>query len=484
MSFAAPKLRTLAALSLTLLMICGAAHAQSAPVHALPQALMISDIHFDPFHDPAKVSQLAAAPVSGWEAILASPDSPTREKDFAALETTCKTATVNTPYSLLASALSAIRKDAADARFVTMSGDWLTHQYNCRFTTTMPSADHAQFEAFMEKAMEFEAREIEKTLPHVPVYFAMGNNDSNCDDYKLDTNTAYLRAVGKIVGRGAGSAWTAAAAKSFATGGYYSVTMAAPMQRTRLIVVNDIFLASTYKSCADTVNEDPGAAQMRWLAAQLEAARQQHQRVWVMGHIPPGVNPYATAKKSPLKICAPAGTDGAGPAMFMVNESLGDTLVKNAGIIKLAIFGHTHSDEMRLLGSGESEVAAKLVPSITPVYGNNPAFLVAKVDPATATMTDYTMFAAPDAAGSSWAKEYTFSETYGHTGFTPATLRAVMAGFRADPGMQTPASQAYLRFYASKPLPVQMPPVFWQAAVCGMTHEQAADFSSCICGGR
>jgi sphingomyelin phosphodiesterase acid-like 3 len=465
------------ALTLCFLLAYGLAHAQSAQ----PKALLISDIHFDPFHDPAKVSQLAAAPVSAWEAILASPDSPTQAADHAALQTACKTTSVNTPYSLLASTMRALRQDAVDVRFATMSGDFLTHQFNCRFANTMPSATHAQFEAFMEKAMEFEASELEKALPRIPVYFAMGNNDSNCDDYKLDTNTAYLQALDGIASRGVGSAWNAAAAKSFATGGYYSVMMAPPMQRTRLIVVNDLFLASTYKSCANTVDEAPAKAQMQWLQEQLDAARRLHQRVWVMGHIPPGVNPFATAKKSPLKICAPVGTPDAGPAMFMVNESLGDTLVKNADVVKLAIFGHTHSDEMKLLGTGDQRVAVKVVPAITPVYGNNPTFLVAQVDPATATMTDYTAFAAPDAAGSSWAKEYTFSETYGHTGFTPATLGAVMDGFRADASMATPQSQAYLRFYASKPLP-SLSPVFWEAAVCSMTNEHAADFAGCICG--
>lgn len=478
MTFGASKLRLFATLAVGLLMVCGAVHAQSAQ----PKALFISDIHFDPFHDPAKVSKLAAAPVSEWKAILASPDSPTQAIDHTAVQTTCKTTTVNTPYSLLASTMSAIHKDAADARFVTMSGDWLTHQYNCRFAAIIPSATHEQFEAFMEKAMEFEANEIEKALPHIPVYFAMGNNDSNCDDYKLDTDTAYLQAVGKIFSHGAGAAWSAAAAKSFATGGYYSVTMTAPMQRTRLIVVNDIFLASTYKSCAATANEAPAEAQMKWLAAQLAQARKMHQRVWVMGHIPPGVNPFATAKKSPEKVCAPAGTPDAGPAMFMRDESLGDTMLKYADVIKLGIFGHTHSDEMRLLGTGDNGVALKMVPSITPVYGNNPAFLVAQVDPPTATMTDYTMYSAPDAAGSSWAKEYTFSTAYGHTGFTPATLVSVVDGFRADSAMETPQSQAYLRFYASLPVLVKPPPVFWQASVCAMTHTHASDFAGCVCG--
>ena len=39
------------------------------------EALFVSDIHFEPFWDPAKAARLKAAPVSEWSAILAEPSS-------------------------------------------------------------------------------------------------------------------------------------------------------------------------------------------------------------------------------------------------------------------------------------------------------------------------------------------------------------------------------------------------------------------------
>jgi sphingomyelin phosphodiesterase acid-like 3 len=126
-------------------------------------------------------------------------------------------------------------------------------------------------------------------------------------------------------------------------------------------------------------------------------------------------------------------------------------------------------------------VAVKLVPSITPYNGNYPAFTVAQVDQATAVMVDYTVFAAPDAGGSSWAKEYTFSAAYGHTGFTPATLRPLMAGFHADADAQAPASQAYLRNYMPGVPPVRPSGVVWHAGVCALTNEHADAFTDCAC---
>ena len=56
------------------------------PLQAL---LMMSDTHFNPFYDPAKVKQLAEAPANRWEDILASPDSPTQTQDFEALRMGC-----------------------------------------------------------------------------------------------------------------------------------------------------------------------------------------------------------------------------------------------------------------------------------------------------------------------------------------------------------------------------------------------------------
>ena len=51
--------------------------AQTTPRAALPEretvpALFLSDIHFDPFWDPAKVPQLTASPASEWKAIPSS----------------------------------------------------------------------------------------------------------------------------------------------------------------------------------------------------------------------------------------------------------------------------------------------------------------------------------------------------------------------------------------------------------------------------
>ena len=57
---------------------------------AAVEALIVSDIHFDPFWDPSKVDRLRSAPVSEWKGILAAPEAADRAERFTQLEQTCK----------------------------------------------------------------------------------------------------------------------------------------------------------------------------------------------------------------------------------------------------------------------------------------------------------------------------------------------------------------------------------------------------------
>ena len=104
-------------------------------------ALLVSDIHFDPFHDPAKVQQLVDAPVSQWSSILSAPPSPNQQQAFAALQQRCHARGVDTPYTLLHSSLQAMRSRQPDAKFMTVSGDLIAHSFSCRYTTLASRID-------------------------------------------------------------------------------------------------------------------------------------------------------------------------------------------------------------------------------------------------------------------------------------------------------------------------------------------------------
>ena len=467
----------------------------SAPPPTIP-ALLLSDIHLDPYHDPAKVAKLNAAPASDWPAILAQPDSPSQPVDSAALLKACPVRGVDTPNSLWLSSLHAIHADASHAKFVTISGDLLAHQFDCKFKTLLPVAPHADYLAFTEKTIRYVVSSLRESLPGVPVYVAMGNNDSGCTDYALDpTHDDFLARIAKIVAEALPTDLPAAdrtaVLTDFAASGSYDVPLTA-IPHTRLIVLDDLYFSTKYVTCSGKPDPAPAAAQLAWLQARLALARQHNERVWVMSHIPPGIDPFTTIRNLP-RVCL-----GGKPTMYLSSESLADLLARNSDIVRLALFGHTHSDEMRLLTSDAPPASAatetpalsrtgvplKIVSSITPVNGNRPTFTLAKIDPATATLVDYTVIEASNSTGidTTWSPEYTYSTAYRQPAFDSAALTTLFQGFSADPGAKSAASQAYLRNY----FPGDVSAIIqfaWPQYTCAMTYDSGASFAACACRG-
>jgi sphingomyelin phosphodiesterase acid-like 3 len=466
-----------------LLLSIASAQAQTAPrleTGTLP-VLMLSDIHFDPFRDPAKAAKLAAAPVAEWEAILRQPNSPTQAADFAALQRTCGASKgLDSDHTLLVSALEAARTHAAGAKFVTVSGDLLVHQFDCRFQTLVGKTG---LEAFAAKTADYVVKRVEASFPGVPVYVALGNNDSGCGDYKLDEDDTFLSGSSDAVVHGlhgASPAEVKQAREDYDKGAYFAVTLPAPMVKTRLLVFDDMYMSRKYTTCAGKADPRGSADVSAWLTQQLDAARQQGEKVWVMAHIPTGIDVYSTLRKG--DVCA--GT----PETFLstdATDGLAGMLVAHEDVVKLAIFGHTHMDEMKLLtkedGSGGG-VPVKGVASISPVNSNLPSITVARIDPKTAEMTDYAVYVSSNKSGvdAKWAREYSFDATFGQTRYSAAALGEIVAGFHADPTGAAEKSQAYEMFF-DPGFPISPLLLGWPQYACGIDHATAAGFKACVC---
>ncbi|UWZ82239.1 metallophosphoesterase [Occallatibacter riparius] len=455
---------------------------QAAPmVPKVVEALLVSDIHFEPFWDPAKVSRLAASPVSAWARILSAPDSPNRQQAFDKIQDACHARGIDTSFPVLQSSMRAIRTHAAGARFITLSGDLMAHGFDCKFKKLMPAATAAEYRAFTVKTIRFVLAQLQAAAPGLRIYTALGNNDSDCGDYKLDANSTFLKQVGEAVTQRFPSAERAAALASFAQTGNYSVMLPAPMTHTRLIVLDDVFFSAKHTACSgkpDTADQD---AQYAWLAAQLQEARKAKQNVWVMAHIPPGVDAYGT-------LAHLSGPCGRKPTMLLSSDRLAQTLEGEADSIKLGIFGHTHEDEIKLLESGEDAgttehasggIPVKVVASVSPVNGNLPSFTIAQIEPATATLADYEVIAGSNRVA--WHQQYEYRTAYAEGSFSAAAVAHLIGGFSADRDERTQPSQKYIHnFSIGNPVPLLS--LVWTGYVCSMAHQTAEGFSSCACG--
>ena len=436
--------------------------------------LMLSDIHFDPLHDPAKAERLAKAPVSEWDSILSEGDPAAQEGAFRAVQEACGARGVDTDYQLFQATLKGIRHEATGTAFVTLTGDLVVHNFECRYQYAMRGKTSPGYAAFEEKTAEYVMRTIENTLPNLPVYVANGNNDSSCGDYRMDAQDGYLKATSGAVISGLrewGSGEAKVAQADYETGGYFSVVPRG-LKKTRLIVLNNLYLSQKYKTCGGTEDAAPATAELAWLAKQLTDAKGQGESAWVIGHIPPGVDAYSTLSKL-QNVCT-----GAKVTMFLTSDKMTDVLVSHADVIRLAVFAHTHSDELRLLGD---KVPVKLVASVSPVNGNRPTFTIGQVDAASATLVDYSVFVASNDTGkdTTWAQEYDFRQAYGVHAFNTAAVAELVKAFQADASGARPASRAYIGYFAPSMVPVLS--FVWPQYACTLNHTTEESFKACVC---
>lgn len=466
---------------LATLLVVAVSHAVKAAPARDVQALLVSDVHFEPFRDPAKVPQLAAAPASEWKKILDAPASPDQAARFAELQKTCKTRGADTSGTLFQSSLAAMQANAPHARLITISGDLISHDFPCKYKTLFPNATPAQYEAFVVKTLEFVLTSFRAAFPAAPVYAALGNNDSGCDDYRIDSNGSFLAATAPLFTGKLPAKQRQQAAASFAAGGNFSVALPAPFRRTHLLLIDNLFQSRKYKTCAGRTNAVAATAQITWLRTELEKARKNHEQVWVIGHIPPGIDAYATISKL-RNVCG-----GKDPDMFLSSDEMSGTLQEYGDVIRLALFAHTHMDEMRLiepfpLKGKANMVALKMTPSISPVDGNNPAFTIASIAPGTATLRDYRVIAASNQTGidTQWKEEYDYAETYHKAAFTATDVMILLDALTGDTAAKLPESRSYLKNYFVGDQSSALS-IVWPQYSCSLENLTPESYRTCLC---
>jgi len=119
--------------------------------------------------------------------------------------------------------------------------------------------------------------------------------------------------------------------------------------------------------------------QLAWLRERLEHAAAEGRPVWIVGHIPPGIETYGYTElwhsiylKAYLDMVQAPGLSRA---------------------VACQLFGHVHADEFRLLpGAQDGAGPILLAGAISPVFRNNPAFRMVEYDPATGRPLNYLVY--------------------------------------------------------------------------------------------
>lgn len=416
--------------------------------------LSVSDIHFNPFADPALVTRLEAADVSQWKAILAS-----------STVTTFSTygSDVNDP--LFRSAVGEMRKQLPSPAFVLISGDFLAHNFDKSYQQYATDKSRTAYTAFVKKTNAYIASVLAEAYPGVRIYPTLGNNDSDCGDYAVAPGGAFLadfRDVWSPIVR------SRSFDRRFPTGGYYHADVPA-LHNVRVIAVNTNFFSTNYSNPCGTPGPDPGLRALEWLDAELALARALGKRVWLLFHIPPGINVYNTVE-----------TAGTCPAVqtFWKDEYVQKYLritERHRNTIAGSFAGHTHQDEFRI-ATGDF---IHITPSVTPIFGNNPAFEIVEVH-RNGNLAGYTAWHLPNVT-LPWVREYAFDEAYKKPRYDTATLNELAAAIGNDPATR---EQYFVHTSSGSPKSTAGALAKWQGYWCGLKAMSAKTFTACYCAGE
>jgi hypothetical protein len=408
----------------------------------------VTDVHFTPFAGAtsAQLARLEAAPVSRWRRILAgegtTPSPPGQDTNNALLE----------------ASLRAMRRAAPRPPVVVLTGDLLAHNFQAAFRKAYPVADLRYYEELVDKSIAYLALRFDQTFPHAQFVLTLGNDDSVCGDYESTPDSPFLlhtaRAWAPLVNRhGRAPGFVS----SFRHLGSY--TAALPVRGLRAVSVDDVFWSAEYEDACGTAGQDPGLQQADWLIRAMQAVP-RGRRAWITTHIPPGIDVFATLDGDGTPI--PLLSAGGQAALFQALDT---------GRVAELVFGHLHMSTYRV-GHGTPMLG---VPSISPYFGNNPAFLTATVRP-DGIIGDYTAYALDLARrGATFAREYDFGDTYGLPAFDVASLQRLGPLLASDAGLRS----AYEHFYVSggqDPISEAQYPAY----ACGTTAFAPDAFGACL----
>lgn len=424
--------------------------------------LHVSDIHFNPFADPAIVPQLIAAPVEQWQAIFESATNA----GFGQYGR-------DTTYPLLASMLSEAKSLPYD--YVLNTGDNLSHGFRTEFLQA--GGSEKDFESFIIKTMLFVDRMLKQSFAGAPLISTLGNNDSTCGDYMLAPNSAMLAAVARDLPVVAGHP---PALRDFAIGGFYAVPHPT-VPNHDIIVLSDVFWSSGYRDACDADGGDPGSAELAWLEWTLFQQKLAGRSASLVMHIPPGIDTFSS-----LRGTCPASVKSfwqdAYAARFLAVVGAYKDLLRGS------YAGHTHMDDFRVAvdAKGAPFLATRITPAVSPIFGNNPTFTVLLYDKTDASVTDYATFYLANfpkigpAAGPQWAFEYAFGQAYGLKGYDPANLMSLAEAIRGNPSVQG----SFMKYYpAETSAQSSINALNVPAYACAHTALTPGEFAACYCPG-
>ena len=471
------RLRGLVAVVLTVLTVPAVTRAADA------KFLLVSDLHFNPMADPSLVAELEKAEPERWEAIL-DRTTPIAFSQYGS----------DTNWWLLKSAMKQLPATLRHPTLVMVTGDFLAHNFPATYRNATHDTDAEHYRAFVLKTAKFLALELQRNFPGTKIFITPGNNDNDCGDYTIEANGDFLNNTAGVARDLAGGDDRFAA--SWKALGSFNVPHPA-LHGVRIISVNSIFLSQKYQALSSAhgcapVSSTAAADLLVWLEQNLASAAQANQKVWLMFHIPPGIDGYASAMKqqSEIKGGAPDNADTCGNSIVPMwvpewTAKFDALLAKYHSTVIASFAAHTHSDDYRLIGAAGPEREFVLMnPAISPIYSQNPGFRVVSYnrDGVVTDQSTYYLTNLPVASAKNrgrWKQEYTFTRKWKAGELNAASLSRVYDEVVAGES----ARANWLKLYAVSGPALEGEKPIARALYCAVAGLSVESYRECDCAG-
>lgn len=381
--------------------LCQVSYADNTKTDA--EFISIADIHFDPFagcvvnkHQACPLIQkLKSTPYQQWENVF--------EKNH---ETHIAGRDEDTNYPLLKTTLQQLKqiKLQKNPIFVLVIGDIFPHDFRESYKKYAHDNSSQSFQLFARKHMQFIVYELGKIFPDTDLYYAVGNNDTYSQDYKVVPNGLFLKDAMMIWSTSIKNKNNIADLRStFSKAGYYEVTLPQDDQH-KIIILNTVLFTDRIHSKAQS---SAALEQLNWLHDRLVDAAQHHQKVMLVFHIPYGIDVLATVTNS-------FTIQEFWQSEF--NEKFEAVIKPYADIITDILPAHIHVDTLQMFISKDlANIPVIYTPAISPIFGNNPGFKLMTLDLSRFRISHtVTYYYSINADIPNWQLEYSMNQAYTH----------------------------------------------------------------------
>ena len=221
----------------------------------------------------------------------------------------------------------------------------------------------------------------------------------------------------------------------------------------RVVVLNSVLFSLVFAGDCRGDERDAGLGELAWLRQIL--ARPHDGKTILVMHIPPGYDAQTTTYVRGLVAWPFLEADA--------NAALDALIASPRNRIAFVLSGHAHRFDFRLAGN----VPIVTFGSLSPIYGNNPAFYTLRVAKSGA-LSDIVEFTY-DVESQRWNAPRSFDQTWGAGGIVDAaSLARIHARLGSDPAMRQ-RWQQQADGWPSRPSAAGIWLGWWRPAYCAQT---------------